>query len=66
MATPLDEMLVSLCRPERLLDLARRFTLFDAGAKKVARHQQFFAVKDLLPAKPPAALSPAYAGKKRP
>ena len=48
MVTPLDEMLVSLCRPERLLDIARRFTLFDAGVKKVARHQQFFAVKDLL------------------
>ena len=48
MATPLDEMLVSLCRPERLLDLARRFTLFDGPFKKVARHQQMFAVKDLL------------------
>lgn len=46
--TPLDEMLVSLCRPERILDLARRFTLFDGGVKKVARHQQYFAVKDLL------------------
>ena len=48
MVTPLDEMLVSLCRPERLLDITRRFTLFDAGVKKVSRHQQFFAVKDLL------------------
>lgn len=48
MATPLDEMLVSLCRPERLLDLARRFMLFDGPFKKVARHQQMFAVKDLL------------------
>ena len=48
MATPLDEALVSLCRPERLLDLARRFTLFDAGDKKVARHQQFFAVREIL------------------
>lgn len=46
--TPLDEMLVSLCRPERILDLARRFTLFDGGVKKLARHQQYFAVKDLL------------------
>ena len=47
MATPLDEMLVSLCRPERLLNLVRRFALFDAGAKKVARHPRFLAVKDL-------------------
>lgn len=46
--TPLDEMLVSLCRPERLLDLARRFTLFDGPDKKIARHQQMFAVKELL------------------
>lgn len=48
MATPLDELLVSLCRPERILDLARRFMLFDGPFKKVARHQQMFAVKDLL------------------
>lgn len=47
-ATPLDQTLVSLCRPERLLDLSRRFTLFDGPAKKIARHQQMFAVKDLL------------------
>ena len=48
MATPLDEMLVSLCRPERLLDFARRFMLFEGPFKKAARHQQMFAVKDLL------------------
>jgi type I restriction enzyme R subunit len=46
--TALDELLVALCRPERLLDLARRFTLFDGPVKKVARHQQMFAVKSLL------------------
>jgi len=44
----LDAMLVSLARPERLLDIARRFILFDGPAKKIARHQQMFAVKDLL------------------
>jgi len=48
LATPLDEMLVALCRPERLVDLARRFMLFDGPFKKVARHQQVFAVKELL------------------
>ena len=47
-ATPLDQTLVSLCRPERLLDLSRRFTLFDGLVKKIARHQQMFTVKDLL------------------
>lgn len=48
LATPLDGMLVALCRPARLLDVMRRFTLFDAGVKKIARHQQVFAVKAML------------------
>jgi type I restriction enzyme R subunit len=46
--TEQDRVLYALCRPERLLDLTRRFTLFDAGAKKIARYQQFFAVKSIL------------------
>lgn len=40
-----DRYLYSLCRPERLLDLIYSFTLYDDGIKKVARYQQFFAVK---------------------
>lgn len=40
-----DRYLYSLCRPERLLDLTYSFTLHDDGIKKVARYQQFFAVK---------------------
>lgn len=47
-ATDLDRILISLARPERLLDMARRFTLFDGPVKKIARHQQMFAVNDLL------------------
>lgn len=46
--TEQDRVLDALCRPERLLDLARRFTLFDLGAKKIARYQQIFAVKNIL------------------
>ena len=46
--TEQDRVLHALCRPERLLDLVRRFTLFDAGEKKIARYQQFFAVRNLL------------------
>ena len=46
--TEQDRVLLALVRPERLLDLARRFTLFDAGEKKVARYQQFFAVRKIL------------------
>ena len=46
--TEQDRVLWALLRPERLLDLARRFTLFDAGEKKIARYQQFFAVRKIL------------------
>lgn len=48
MAAALDAMLISLARPERLIELTRRYVLFDGPNKKVARHQQFFAVRDLL------------------
>ncbi|MYA91369.1 MAG: type I restriction endonuclease subunit R [Synechococcus sp. SB0663_bin_10] len=43
--TPQDRTLYGLCRPERLLDMIRRFTVFDGGIRKVARHQQVFAVR---------------------
>jgi len=43
-----DCILYSLCRPERLLDMAYQFTIFDGGERKIARYQQFFAVKDIL------------------
>jgi type I restriction enzyme, R subunit len=42
--TAQDRAIHALCRPERLLDLVRRFTVFDCGARKVARHQQFFGI----------------------
>ncbi len=43
--TKQDEYLLSLCEPNRLLDLIFNFTLYDDGAKKIARYQQFFAIK---------------------
>ncbi|QDO95278.1 type I restriction endonuclease subunit R [Formosa sediminum] len=46
--TKQDELLYSLCRPERIIDIIRNFTLFDEGIKKVARYQQYFAIKDAL------------------
>ena len=46
--TEQDRLLTALCRPDRLLDIARRFTLFDLGIKKVARYQQFFAVRRIM------------------
>jgi type I restriction enzyme R subunit len=40
-----DHYLYCLCRPERLMDLVFNFILFDNGTKKIARYQQFFAIK---------------------
>ncbi len=48
MLTEQDKALYSLCRPERLLELTYRFTLFDAGIKKIARYQQFFVVRSTV------------------
>ena len=42
--TEQDEAIYALCRRMRLLDLVRRFTVFDGGERKIARHQQYFAV----------------------
>lgn len=46
--TEQDKMLYCLCRPERLIELANHFLLFDGGVKKVARYQQYFAVKSAV------------------
>jgi len=43
--SPQDRALYALCRPGRMLDLIRRFTVFDGGVRKVARHQQFFGIR---------------------
>ncbi|MBI5589377.1 MAG: type I restriction endonuclease subunit R [Deltaproteobacteria bacterium] len=46
--TEQDRALYSLCRPERLLELAFKFTVFDGGIKKIARYQQYFVIKSTL------------------
>lgn len=46
--TEQDIALFSLCRPERLLELAWKFTVFDGGIKKIARYQQYFVIKSTL------------------
>lgn len=43
--TAQDRAIHALCRPERLLDIILRFTVFDGGVRKVARHQQFFGIR---------------------
>lgn len=42
--TAQDRAIFALCRPQRLLDIIRRFTVFDGGVRKVARHQQYFGI----------------------
>jgi type I restriction enzyme R subunit len=48
LTTEQDWALCSLCRPERLMELAFKFTVFDNGEKKIARYQQYFVVKSTL------------------
>lgn len=43
-----DEYLYGLCSPNRLMDIIFNFVLFDNGVKKVARYQQYFAIKKSL------------------
>jgi type I restriction enzyme R subunit len=47
-ATEQDRTIYALCRPERMLELAYGFTLFDAGEKKIARYQQYFCVQKIM------------------
>jgi type I restriction enzyme R subunit len=46
--TEQDRYLYHLCRPERLLDLTRNFVVYDNGVKKIARYQQYFAIKKTM------------------
>ncbi len=47
--TDQDRLLISLLKPERLLEMTRLFTLFDQKAGKiVARYQQVFGIKALV------------------
>ena len=48
--TEQDRLIWALCRPERLIELARQFVLYDEGGavKKVARYQQYFAIRKTL------------------
>ena len=43
--TPLLRELSQLCCKERLLEIVHDFMVFDAGTKKVCRHNQYFGVR---------------------
>jgi len=42
---PLDRALLQMCDKARFLELIHDFVAFDAGVKKLCRHNQFFGVK---------------------
>lgn len=46
--TPQDRDIVSLFAPQRLMELAKYFIVFDANIKKICRHQQFFAIRKII------------------
>ncbi len=48
LVTAQDQAIYSLCRPDRLMELFERYILFDAGEKKIARYQQYFAIKKTM------------------
>lgn len=48
LGTHQDQSILSICEPERLMELVYKFIVFDGPDKKIARYQQFFAVKEAL------------------
>ena len=44
-AEGLDGQLAKVCEPGRLLEIVHDFIVFDAGVKKVCRHNQYFGVR---------------------
>src|SRR5699024_5402290 len=48
--TTQDKNIISLFHPERLIEITKYFVLYDKNVKKIARYQQFFAVKEIAKA----------------
>lgn len=46
--TEQDNTIISLFHPVRLLEITEFFTLFDSAVKKIARYQQFFAIREIM------------------
>jgi len=46
--TEQDKTLYSMCRPDRILELTYKYIVFDAGEKKIARYQQYNAVRKTI------------------
>jgi type I restriction enzyme, R subunit len=48
LTTEQDRGVICMLNPKRLLHLTKHFIIYDAGVKKVARYQQFFAIQKIL------------------
>lgn len=46
--TQQDRAIYSLCRPERILEFTYRYIVFDGPDKKIARYQQFNAIRKTM------------------
>lgn len=46
--TTQDQYLVDLCEPKRLLELMFGYVVYDNNIKKIARYQQYFAIKKTI------------------
>ncbi|BAP62889.1 type I restriction endonuclease subunit R [Methanococcus maripaludis] len=46
--TKLDKDIYSLFNKARFLEIVKEYTIFDANIKKIARYQQYFAIKETL------------------
>jgi len=42
----LDKHILQLCNKERILEIIHDFIVFDAGTKKLCRHNQYFGIKE--------------------
>lgn len=45
---PQDEAIYGMLRKDRVLDIVKSFVFYDGALKKVARYQQYFAIKSML------------------
>lgn len=43
-----DKNIVSLFHPKRVLDFIKFFIVYDKNVKKIARYQQYFAIKEII------------------
>ena len=46
--TQQDKILVALCSPQRVMELAYKYIVYDGPLKKIGRYQQYFAVQDTM------------------